>query len=254
MSTCCDVANASGDAVDAIWLAAPADFGAAALAACHSVLDGDERARAARFHFDVHRREFIVAHALVRTALSHATGRRPPAAWRFAYHPEGRPAAVDCAASFNLTTHPSLVACAIGRGREIGIDLEPRSRADIILPIAAEAFSPAERAQLAALAENSPGAAGQRAVALWTFKEAYLKAIGVGLARRLDSFSIAIGERVESGFDTARVIVHDGSDDGARWLLRGFAVADHRIAVACPGTPAPATLGVELRWWRGGAS
>ena len=39
------------------------------LQAYQDVLDAEERARAARFHFEHDRRQFLVAHALLRAAL-----------------------------------------------------------------------------------------------------------------------------------------------------------------------------------------
>jgi 4'-phosphopantetheinyl transferase len=78
----------SGDV--AVWLA---DLDAAA-ADGDGVLSDDERARAQRFVFDVHRRRFIAARAWLRARLAERLGR-PAAALRFDYGPGGKPALVD---------------------------------------------------------------------------------------------------------------------------------------------------------------
>jgi len=202
-----------------VWLADPAQV--ADLAACEDVLDADELERARAFHFDRHRREYVVSHALVRHALSHHDGR-PPRAWRFVRNRHGRPAAFDARElAFNLATHPTLVACAIARRDEIGVDVEPIARGAQILALAPCVFARGELAELAAL---DAGAARDRAVSLWTLKEAYIKARGLGLALGLDTFSIR--------FDPLAVEAHDG----ARWQLRTLDVAGHRIALAFAGS------------------
>src|ERR1051326_3307724 len=53
-------------------------------------LDDDERARASRFHFEKHRRRFVVARGFLRTLLGGYLRVEPEAAC-FAYGPYGKP-------------------------------------------------------------------------------------------------------------------------------------------------------------------
>src|SRR5512142_2443066 len=73
------------------WLADPTAADDPAVAsACERVLSDEERARLAAFRVDGARQQFLVGHALVRTAL--ARYRPTPAGgWRFAAGPHGRP-------------------------------------------------------------------------------------------------------------------------------------------------------------------
>src|SRR2546421_10271518 len=96
-----------------------------AIARAHDLLDQEERARAARFHFEQDRSMYIGAHALLRRALSrHAAVH--PSAWRFEPEQHGRPRIVAPSTSlyFSLSHTRGLAACAIGVDLELGLDVE----------------------------------------------------------------------------------------------------------------------------------
>ncbi|HWO23630.1 MAG TPA: 4'-phosphopantetheinyl transferase superfamily protein [Kofleriaceae bacterium] len=165
-----------GDDEVEVWFADPAAIDAGAVA----ILDAGERARMERFVFERDRQLFLAAHALVRRSLSRHADVAPDA-WRFRAENGEKPVIAGPAPvpplSFNLSHCRGLVACAIARGREVGVDVEriaelPRDLIDTIA-------SPAEAAALRAL----PAAAqAERFFTLWTLKEAYVKARGQGLA------------------------------------------------------------------------
>jgi len=105
------------------------------------------------------------------------------------------------------------------------VDVESLARAEEIVPLAARVFSAAERAQLDALpAAERP----DRALSLWTLKEAYIKARGMGLSLPLQEISFLF-----DGSDAMRFEVEPGvDDDPCRWRFCRFDHAGHRIAVA----------------------
>ena len=78
---------------------------------------------------------------------------------------------------FNISHSGDLVACALASSK-IGIDIEMISHTADYLSIARAHFSDEEASWVAA----KPASINERFVALWTIKEAYLKAIGIGLA------------------------------------------------------------------------
>src|SRR5205814_2333324 len=87
-------------------------------------------------------------------------GPLAPGSWRFLENDHGRPE-IDppCGLRFNATNAPALVACAVAEEAEIGIDVEPRSRAGQILEVATSVFSDLELDELRALgAEVGQGA------------------------------------------------------------------------------------------------
>jgi 4'-phosphopantetheinyl transferase len=154
--------------------------------ACLVLLSEDERARWQRFKFGQHRREYLATHALARIALSHHYPTTPEA-WRFKSTDYGKPEIEpDCGVRFNLSNSLGLVVCLISNGAEVGVDVEARDRARSIAEVGPRMFSPQELAQLESLDEGErPG----RALHLWTLKEAYIKARGMGLALALNKFS-----------------------------------------------------------------
>jgi 4'-phosphopantetheinyl transferase len=217
-------AVADGDAH--VWFARPGAVPDAELTRRLCLLDEAELVRYRRFHFDLHRREFLVTHALLRLTLSRY---RPtePAAWRFAAGAHGKPTLTPpCGLSFNVSNHPTLVVCAVAAGADIGIDVEPLTRGLALLELAPAVFSAPERAALDGL---EAGARRERAVSLWTAKEAYIKARGEGLTLPLDRISMVFDEARPL---EPRVEVDASIDDGVRWTLRLLDVEAHRVAVA----------------------
>lgn len=153
------------------------------------VLSADERVRAERITIAGPRRRFIVGRGVLREILGHYAGISPSDV-RFRHGRRGKPA-LDLertALRFNLSHSGNLALVALARTREIGVDVE-RIRLDRDLErIATRFFSKVEVATLLAIPPAERAAAFYRC---WTRKEAYIKAIGDGLAIPLDSFDVA---------------------------------------------------------------
>ena len=171
--------------------------------ACSELLCPGERAQAARFTSDRRRREYVFAHGLVRAALSRFAPQVAPAAWRFERSRYGRPFISYPRSAerlhFSLSHTDGFVACAVSSCERVGIDVEAIDRPVSHLEIARTFFSAAEHADLISL---PPAQQRDRFFDLWTFKEAYAKARGLGLQLPLDEFSIHVapGENAESRF------------------------------------------------------
>jgi 4'-phosphopantetheinyl transferase len=156
-----------------------------------ALLDAQERARCQRFRFEKDRWLYLVAHVLLRTTLAEAAAL-DPRVFRFRSGDHGRPEIDEPAAArhlrFNLTHAQGLAACVVARDLDVGIDAESLDR-EIEPGLPARYFSPAENAAL----NRHEGQAWQRAFfQIWTLKEAYLKARGLGLSIALDSFSFQV--------------------------------------------------------------
>jgi len=151
--------NPTGSPALQLWLAFPGDLAEPAVdEACAALLDDAERARAARFRFDRHRREYLATHALTRVALSHAHPL-PPHAWSFSVNQNGKPSPIswggvpECGLRFNQSNSVELAVCLISRpaaqpgaaapdaGVDVGVDVESFARAEEIVPLAARVFS-----------------------------------------------------------------------------------------------------------------
>lgn len=197
-------------------------------------LSAEERERHGRFRFESDRDIYLVAHVLVRRMLARIAGVAPDS-FAFVAGEHGRPeiSAPEPAKAlrFNLSHTHGLVACAVTRARDIGVDVEYVERKVEVMNVANHVFSTVEVAGLAAL---SGEAQRERFFELWTLKEAYIKAIGKGLSAPLRAIT----------FDPTRadpVPVRFGpevADDASRWCLRRYHVGEaHRMALAIDAEP-----------------
>lgn len=220
-----------------LWYAYPEDLTEATSHRCAPLLSEDECAQWQAFRFDRHRREYLATRALMRTALSHYHPLAPEA-WRFETNAYGKPTVdPDCGLRFNLSNSPGLVVCLIAQGTEVGVDAEPIERAEKIAELAPEMLSPLELAQLEAL--RGPEKLG-RALSLWTLKEAYVKARGVGLSMPLNKVSFLFGgiEGIRLELDPCQ------GEPGSRWRFCLLEHAGHRIALMAERATVP-----ELQVW-----
>jgi 4'-phosphopantetheinyl transferase len=180
-----------------------------------ALLSEEERAKADRFMFPHDRDCYVAAHALLRATLSDFFAR-PPLDWAFVTNAWGKPRveASDASARlcFNLSHTRGHVAVAVALDREVGVDVErvAPSRADE--EVARQLFAPAEFADF----QEEPGAG--RAAAffdVWTLKEAYIKAVGLGVALPLKDFAFT---RAPLRISFAPTL----DDTPSRWLFRRF--------------------------------
>lgn len=145
------------------------------------VLSADEVARADRFHFDHHRRRFVVARGALRYLLSRFLGVAPEEIC-FGYGPAGKPfvkvPATDCAVYFNVTHADNLAVIGITRAGEIGIDLECIRELPEWEQVARATFTSEHVEALRACDEAHRPELFFRT---WTREEARVKALGVGL-------------------------------------------------------------------------
>ena len=160
-----------------------------------------ERGRAARFRFDRERRRFIVARARLRELLAERLDVSPESI-EFAYGAEGKPALAERFARsgwrFNLSHCGELAVYAFSRAGEVGIDVEEVHAVAEADSIAERFFAPGERSAFRSL---KPGERNAGFLQLWTRKEAFVKALGDGLAvplERLDASVPPCGWSIES--------------------------------------------------------
>jgi 4'-phosphopantetheinyl transferase len=161
------------------------------LAALTPILGADERARADLFRFPRDRRRFVVRRARLRQLLGAWVGRSPEAL-TFAANSHGKPLLVD-GPPFSLSHSADMMMFAIGDA-ELGCDLEWIDPALDWQPLAESLFTVTERVALAALV---PEAARCAFFACWARKEAFVKALGLGLSYPLDTFDVSVSKQAE---------------------------------------------------------
>jgi 4'-phosphopantetheinyl transferase len=139
---------------------------------------------------------------------------RPATTLRFTVGPFGRPELYDESGRppvrFNLSHTSGLVAAAVVRRHDVGVDVEVLDGRRLDLDLAVRTFAPAEADHLRRVA---PTDLPEAALAFWTLKEAYIKATGLGLNCPLDSFVITLDP-------ISICFVPPGADNPAQWLFR----------------------------------
>jgi 4'-phosphopantetheinyl transferase len=154
-------------------------------------LSFDERERADRLATPGHRRRWIAARGILRSILS-SYMRISPEKIRFSYSDRGKPLLADpderTALRFSLSHCENRALVAVIQGREIGVDIERIRENRFDAAVARRFFTPDEQALL----RSTPPAEWPAAFfAIWTRKEACVKASGLGLALPLRSFDVS---------------------------------------------------------------
>jgi 4'-phosphopantetheinyl transferase len=212
-----------------VWYAKTADCDTPALRNYYrSILSAEESARLERLAFDYLKLEYLITRALCRTVLS-AYANVSPSVWRFGANPYGRPEIAlrrpSLRLRFNLTNATSLVACIVTQDVDAGIDAEELNRRGETVAIADRYFSSTELKALHALPKDRQR---YRFFELWTLKESYVKARGMGLSIPLDQFSFLFEETpIRITFDASL------ADVAACWQFQLYRPSErHLMAIA----------------------
>ncbi|HEY6011810.1 MAG TPA: 4'-phosphopantetheinyl transferase superfamily protein [Nitrospirota bacterium] len=144
-------------------------------------LSGEEKERAGRFHFEKDRERYLISHGILRRILASYTGKEPRSL-RFRTDTLGKPEIErgpgEPMISFNLSHSADMMLLGVARDRRIGVDVELISPRIDFLRIAERYFTTEE----AGLIREAPIERQMKLFfAIWTNKEAYLKALGCGL-------------------------------------------------------------------------
>jgi 4'-phosphopantetheinyl transferase len=154
-----------------------------------SLLNAEEQAKASRFVFARHRRRYVAARAALRKLLTHYI-TAAPATIEFTHNAYGKPLLADrhnpCQLMFSVSHSAELAVYALTQEHEIGIDLE-RIRPLEYLSLARRFFADRE---YQALTQMTPARLPASFFQVWTQKEAFIKALGLGLHYPLDQFGV----------------------------------------------------------------
>lgn len=178
------------------------------------LLARDELERATRLSQRSLRRRAIAARGRLRELLADYTDQAP-AELIFEYGAHGKPylkgSGPSSGVSFNLSHSKDVALLAIARRREVGIDVEYIKPGRNYAEVARYCFSQREQAQLTGIP------AGKRLEAFfhgWARKEAFIKALGLGLAFPLDAFSVSLDPGAAKLLE-----VRGGRQEADRWRL-----------------------------------
>ncbi len=202
----------------------PPDFEAA--------LTPAERVRRDRFYFAPDRQAHTVCRGALRLILGHALDR-PSSEISFRLGPHGKPHLTDADLHFNVSHSGDLALIALSTETTLGVDIEQERPLKDLFALAKRHFSPTERATLRALPRELQGPAFFRC---WSRKEAFIKAIGLGLSFPLDAFDVTLDPRAPAHI----VEVRDTRYGQTPWALQHLEIT--RGYSAALVTPGPATV------------
>ena len=157
---------------------------------CFAVLSACEKERALNYRFERDKNCYLLSRGILRYLLAEYTSVSP-SVLRFKYKAHGKPVLANSLTPihFNVSHTQTYATIAISLS-PVGIDIESYQRhIDEILPLAKRFFSTAEYLALSAL----PVEQQQKGfVYAWTTKEAWVKALGTGIADNFPYFDVNV--------------------------------------------------------------
>lgn len=204
-------------------------------------LTPQESERGERFIFDRVRVQYLITRGLVRWVLSSYCDVEPHQ-WLFEQGSHGKPTVSEPRANryvFNLSHTEGLIVCGVRARGELGVDVEYLGRKKKSFgELARRFFAMAE----ADWFEQSPAALRSEAFfRIWTLKEAYIKAVGKGLAIPLDSFELIPPDRGQPVIRFTNNI-----DINIPWSFGQLRLGElHQVAIAADVDPNPLRLRVR---------
>ena len=182
----------------------------------------------------------MTLNATMARMVGFQTGQ-PASKMRFMAQAPPKWASPTAATPFSISHGGGIALCAVAPGRIVGVDVEAADRSLPVRELAPRCLHPRERPAFDALPETRQLRA---LLEHWTAKEAYSKALGLGLAAGFECLHL-VPERNQQ-----MRVVHEAGESRAVHLLRPALGERHLIAVVVDGE-AP-RLGVyEAGAWYG---
>lgn len=227
-----------------LWLMPYGDITDDRLSAYWFLLDETEKEQASRFLFARDRRRYLATRAFVRIVLSRYAWLDPEE-WLFCTNPYGRPEIANPevesgSLSFNLSHTQSLIVLGVTCGSAVGVDVENVTAREVSIDIANRFFNPEEAMALSTVPEERQQ---YRFFEYWTFKEAYIKARGMGLSLPLEQFCIRYPDDREVGITISPQL----QDDAARWQLWQFRQFERYLVAVCAERPSAGCPDLTVR-------
>ena len=209
--------------------------------AFEAALNPAERVRRDRFYFAPDRQAYTVCRGALRLILGHALDR-PPSEITFRLGPYGKPHLTDGDLHFNVSHSGDLALIALSRDLPMGVDIEQERPLEDLFALAKRHFSPTERSTLRTLPPELQVPAFFRC---WSRKEAFIKAIGLGLSFALDGFDVTLDPRAPPRI----VEVRDARYGKTPWALRHLDIAEGYSAALVTDGPATVEMAPLDPWF-----
>jgi 4'-phosphopantetheinyl transferase len=159
-----------------------------------SMLSSEEQIKAAKFHFTLDKEKYVVSHGIMRQLLSSYLACDPQEI-QYVQNAYGKPALSSPSSHvhFNLS-HSHLLGALAVCSHPIGLDIEYINVLDDYLSLTKHFLSEKESNYFRNLDLSDQQIAFYQA---WTIKEAYIKAIGMGLSYPIEQVTISMDKKAQ---------------------------------------------------------
>ena len=167
----------------------------------------------------------------MRRIVLAASGGRDPAELEFGESESGKPELIDCPLGLEFNTSHSEERGVVVTGPvPLGVDIECLDRDLDYLKFATRKFTPEEAQTIAAQRSDARAAAF---FCCWTGKEAYIKALGVGLKKDLGSFAV----RVTPGHSPGLCWDSEAGVSELRWTFHRLCAGRYVMTIGASDEP-----------------
>jgi 4'-phosphopantetheinyl transferase len=190
-----------------------------------SILSQAEQEKAKKFHFASDRKKYVISHGIMRRLLASYI-ECEPLKIHYQVNEYGKPSmsTAQTPIHFNLTHSDNLAGLAIASS-PVGVDIEKIKPLDDYLSMTKHFLSPKESLIFQSLAQQEQQLTFYRA---WTRKEAYIKAIGMGLSYPVEQVTVGLQEKAELLEDQANPA------NISKWSLFSFEYEGYIGAITIP--------------------
>jgi len=211
------------------------------------LLSAEEQVQQKKFHFAQNRNQYLVTRALVRTVLCRYLPGIYPEQLVFIKNHYGKPSLdntlLPILIEFNISHTNNMIVLAVTHGMQVGVDAEYYLRNNNVSSIVNSYFSQTEIQEYNSL---EPHLQLERFFELWTLKEAYIKARGIGLSLPLDKISYRFysNDKISISFDNKSI-----ADDAKNWRFWQITTnSKHKISIAL--TEQNIHKKISLKMWK----
>ena len=186
------------------------------------LLSEDEKERSHKYRIENKRKSYILTRATLKLLLQYYMQDKPYTIYKNHY---GKAYIKQSQLYFNISHTKDMSLIAFSKGDEIGIDLESIDCDSSIIDISARYFTKMEHQWM----QSIPKAKKMEGfLYCWVRKEAYIKAIGLGLSLPIDSFEVIAKDQVGISNEPFTVQKH---------FLHSLHISSQHLGAMCIKTP-----------------
>lgn len=182
-----------------LWFIEPHQLSTEAMTSLRALLSNDEVLKLQQYKNKPTQYTSTVTRSLCRLILAQYTNTTPQSL-KFIRNQHGKPELVDNINTlrFNLSHNNELIVMVVCANDDIGCDIENPKRKINVELISRRYFAKQEHKQLSHLTGEQQK---KRFFEIWTLKEAFVKATGIGIGLGLDTFYFNLQKRLTQNVD-----------------------------------------------------